>query len=124
MADHELVANDTEPSWEGYLDYVDAPAIVGGAPNPDLPALPDGVTLTWVQKLTTAPGTVVIGAVEVVNAATRHVRHRFTTAETAVPGDWSFSVQIDYLGDPARRQTHPVGAPLTLKVWPDLGGPT
>jgi hypothetical protein len=59
--------------------------------------------------------------VERVNAATRHVRHRFIPSETQVPGNYHFSIQIDYAD--GRRQTHPLGAPATLIIHPDLGGP-
>ncbi len=119
MADHELIANDTEPPWEGYLDYVGMPArMANGSPNPDLPPLLGNETLTWVQN---KGSLVVTGGMEIVNPQTRHVRHRFTKAETNVPGDWEFVVQIDY--PDSRRQTHPIGARATLKIYRDSGGP-
>lgn len=125
--DHELNANDTEPPWEGHMDYFDAPALINGQPNPDLPPFTGTEVMTFVMVRVDATGNPVTGAVPiegpltVVNATTRHVRHVFSKAETVTPGEYHFTAQIDY-GD-GRRHTHPLGAPSTLKIWPDLGGP-
>jgi hypothetical protein len=127
MADHELVANDTDPSWEGYLDYGDVPALVNDAPNPDLPALVGDETLTWIMRLTTSPNTVLESGLTVVDAATRHVRKVFTKAETGMYPDqdttWECVVQIDYAD--GRRQTHPGPShpKVSLLIGRDLGGP-
>lgn len=116
MADHELVANDTEPPWEMHLDYADVPYT-----DPALPPLLGTETLTFIMKRTGTGGTVTTLTPTVVDAATRRVRVNFTKAATSTAGSYECQVQIDY--PDGRRHTHPLGAPRTLTIHPDLGGP-
>lgn len=112
MAEHLIVATDTEPPLEAWLDYADVPYT-----DPTLPALPVDATVTFVMKAT--GGTPITSTATVVDAAARLVRKTFTKAETATPGTYAVQWQVDYAD--GRRQTHP--STDTVKVLPDLGGP-
>jgi hypothetical protein len=123
----QIVANDTDPSFAAYLDFADVPVFEpdGVTLNPDLPALPNDCTVTFVMKRKAAglfTGTAVTGTAVVTNAAQRLVQVNFTKAMTATtPGNYYPSWQVDYID--GRRQTHLHGVDDYIEVVEDAGGP-
>lgn len=112
MADHVIVANDTEPPLEGWLAYADVPYT-----DPGLPPLPVDATVAFVMKTTT--GAAITSPAVIVDRATRLVRKVFTKSDTTAVGTYAVQWQVDYAD--GRRQTHPSTDKVVIVA--DLGGP-